>query len=64
MQWIVKELNKTVYSIPIELHIHVANRKGLRFYRKFGFEIVETITGFYRRLEPKEAYLLRLNANK
>lgn len=37
----------------------VGNEDALRFYSKEGFEVVETVPGFYKRLDPPDALLLR-----
>ncbi|KAJ3296217.1 N-alpha-acetyltransferase 50 [Rhizoclosmatium sp. JEL0117] len=45
----------------VRLHVHVANTSALRFYRKHGFELVQTVYGYYRLnkgVEPPDAYYL------
>ena len=36
------------------------NEAGLAFYKKFGFEIIETIPDYYTDIEPKGCYILKL----
>ncbi|KAE8741448.1 hypothetical protein FOCC_FOCC013048 [Frankliniella occidentalis] len=42
----------------IYLHVQVCNEGALKFYQKFGFEIVETKESYYKRIEPADAYVL------
>ncbi|PRW56198.1 N-alpha-acetyltransferase 50 [Chlorella sorokiniana] len=41
------------------LHVQVNNESAIKFYSRFGFEIAETIAGYYKRLDPPDAVLLR-----
>jgi len=34
------------------------NDSAIKFYKKFGFEIVETKEHYYKRIEPADAYVL------
>lgn len=40
-------------------HVQVCNEVGIKFYQKFGFEIVETKESYYKRIEPADAYVLQ-----
>ena len=42
-----------------ELHVHTANAAAVAFYKRNGFEIVETVPYHYPQLQPSSAYLLR-----
>ena len=42
----------------IVLHVQVNNETALAFYKKFGFEIVETKEAYYKRIEPADAHVL------
>lgn len=52
-----------VKSIPnlydIYLNVHVKNEDAIKFYQKFGFEIVETIPDYYKQIQPTDAHVLR-----
>lgn len=41
------------------LHVQINNEEAIAFYQKFGFEITETEEGYYKRIEPSSAYVLR-----
>jgi len=43
----------------VYLHVQVSNEGAIGFYRKFGFEIIETKTQYYKRIEPADAYVLQ-----
>lgn len=47
----------------IYLHVQTDNHEAIEFYRRFGFEIVETIRNYYRRLNPPDAYVLCKSLN-
>ena len=42
----------------IFLHVQVNNDSAIKFYQKFGFEIVATREHYYKRIEPSDAYVL------
>lgn len=44
----------------IYLNMQEGNEAGLAFYKKFGFEIIETIPDYYTDIEPKGCYILKL----
>lgn len=39
-------------------HVQVNNQSAIDFYKKFGFEIVETKEQYYKRIEPADAHVL------
>ncbi|XP_047118620.1 probable N-acetyltransferase san [Schistocerca piceifrons] len=43
----------------IFLHVQVNNEGAIKFYKKFGFEIVETKEWYYKRIEPADAHVLQ-----
>ncbi len=48
----------------IQLHVHTSNVDGRRFYEKHGFKVVKEITGYYKKIEPKSAWLLERELRK
>lgn len=42
-------------------HVQVNNESAIEFYKKFGFEIVETKNHYYKRIEPADAHVLEKN---
>ncbi|CAG0883656.1 unnamed protein product [Darwinula stevensoni] len=48
----------------IFLHVQVNNESAIEFYKKFGFEIVETKEHYYKRIEPADAHVLQKNLKK
>lgn len=45
----------------IYLHVQVGNSTALEFYKKYGFEVTETIKNYYTDIQPADCHLLRLN---
>uniref|UniRef100_A0A182NRK7 N-terminal methionine N(alpha)-acetyltransferase NatE n=1 Tax=Anopheles dirus TaxID=7168 RepID=A0A182NRK7_9DIPT len=43
----------------IFLHVKVDNKGAIEFYKRFGFEIVETKQHYYKRIEPADAHVLQ-----
>lgn len=43
----------------IFLHVQVNNESAMRFYREFGFEVLETKAQYYKRIEPADAHVLQ-----
>ena len=41
------------------LHVQVNNSEALEFYKRFGFEVVETKEKYYKRIEPADAHVLQ-----
>jgi ribosomal protein S18 acetylase RimI-like enzyme len=48
----------------VYLHVQINNDSALAFYEKSGFNIVETKTAYYKRIEPPDAHVLQKNLVK
>ena len=45
---------------PVRLPaLQINNEEAIKFYSRFGFKVAETIQGYYKRLDPPDAVLLR-----
>lgn len=44
--------------------MQINNDGAIRFYEKFGFEIVEEKKNYYKRIEPADAYVLQKSFRK
>ena len=36
----------------------MSNEEAIAFYKKYGFEVTETVAGYYKRLTPADAHVL------
>jgi ribosomal protein S18 acetylase RimI-like enzyme len=44
--------------IEVELHVQTSNDEAIAFYKKFGFEVMDKVEAYYKRIEPPDAYRL------
>ncbi|GAA5925663.1 peptide alpha-N-acetyltransferase subunit NAT5 [Sporobolomyces koalae] len=42
----------------LSCHVQVGNDQGRQFWEKFGFKVVETVPDYYRKIEPRDAWLM------
>jgi ribosomal protein S18 acetylase RimI-like enzyme len=58
----VKQDKRITY---VYLHVQINNDAAIQFYtKKFNFKVVETIPNYYKKIEPHECYLLRLDLHE
>lgn len=43
----------------IYLHVQTNNATAIAFYRRFGFEITDTIPDYYKNIHPRDCYVLK-----
>jgi N-alpha-acetyltransferase 50 len=59
LEYVLDQASKYHHEVKsIYLHVQTSNEDAVTFYKKFGFEIVETIDDYYTRVEPRSAYKL------
>ncbi|KAI3618378.1 hypothetical protein CBS9595_002741 [Malassezia furfur] len=46
----------------VYLHVHMGNEAAKQFYEQFGFQVTETVPDYYKKLEPRTAWLLEKRA--
>ncbi|KAL7638171.1 UNVERIFIED_CONTAM: hypothetical protein RMT77_011796 [Armadillidium vulgare] len=59
LQHVLNFVEKDGNFHAIFLHVQVNNDSALEFYKKFGFEVVETKEHYYKRIEPADANVLQ-----
>ena len=52
---------ETKYNINIDCfrHVQISNEDAIKFYAKFGFDVVEKKENYYKRIEPADAFVLK-----
>ena len=48
----------------IFLHVQINNDGAIDFYKRFGFEVIETKEHYYKRIEPADAHVLQKTLKK
>jgi len=51
--------SQTPKFVEIYLHVQTSNEEALAFYKRNDFEIVGTREGYYKRIEPPDAHILK-----
>lgn len=46
------------------LHVQINNEIALAFYKKFGFEIINTAENYYKKISPSDAFVLLKDLRK
>lgn len=60
LQAVLDAAEKHANVREIYLHVHTANEGAIRFYtERFSFKITETLSGYYRRVDPPDCHILR-----
>ncbi|CAM9765383.1 unnamed protein product, partial [Ectocarpus fasciculatus] len=59
-------LGRVLGSLPrhpsvkeVYLHVQTNNDEAVGFYKEHGFSIEETITNYYKRIDPPDCFVLR-----
>ncbi|KAK8933468.1 hypothetical protein KSP39_PZI015764 [Platanthera zijinensis] len=54
----VMDLSAKQNISEIYLHVQTNNEDAISFYKKFGFEITETIENYYTNISPPDCYVV------
>jgi ribosomal protein S18 acetylase RimI-like enzyme len=57
LQSILATASKTKID-KIYLHVQVSNQDAKRFYERHGFQQVQIQEGYYKKIEPRDAWVL------
>jgi ribosomal protein S18 acetylase RimI-like enzyme len=62
MKRVLEVVDKRIHVFShIYLTVQIGNDEALKFYEKFGFVNAQTLVNYYKRVEPRDAYLLELS---
>ncbi|GLT60918.1 hypothetical protein SLA2020_336580 [Shorea laevis] len=54
----VLDLSSKQNMSEVYLHVQTNNQDAINFYKKFGFEITDTIENYYTNITPPDCYVL------
>eukprot|EP00249_Psilotum_nudum_P004261 c17801_g1_i1 orf=427-951(-) len=55
---------RTPEILEVYLHVQTNNEEALEFYKKFGFEVIEIMQNYYKRIDPPDCFLLSKSIEK
>jgi ribosomal protein S18 acetylase RimI-like enzyme len=59
LEHVLDQASKYHHEIKsVYLHVQTSNDDAVNFYKKFGFEIIETLPNYYTKVEPASCYVL------
>ncbi|KAI8343118.1 acyl-CoA N-acyltransferase [Chlamydoabsidia padenii] len=59
LEHILTEAGKKEHAInKVYLHVQISNDAAVAFYKKHGFQVVETEKDYYKGVEPRDAFVL------
>lgn len=55
----VMDISRTKYGCEgVYLHVWTSNTPALSFYKNLGFEIKTQVNGYYKKVDPPDAYIV------
>jgi len=64
VQTILNYADKRKDINEIYLHVQVNNNYAINFYKRFGFEVGETLFNYYKRIQPPDCFVLTKKVNR
>jgi len=61
---VIELCHKDATVKQLYVHMQVGNEEGLKFYQSKGFTITETVTSYYKNIEPADAHILARTFHK
>ena len=58
LQQTLEACDKAPDCEQVYLHVQVGNDDAVEFYKRFDFEVGETVKDYYKRIEPPDAVVL------
>ncbi len=63
LQFVLDQVQKDPSVSYVYLHVQINNQAAIEFYQKFGFQVVEKIEDYYKKIEPHACFLLKYNVH-
>ena len=60
----ITEWDQSNQISSVFLHVQTNNEEAIKFYEKFGFNVVTEVENYYPRLTPSSAYILEKQLNE
>jgi ribosomal protein S18 acetylase RimI-like enzyme len=60
----LNEGSADAYIVEAYLHVQTNNAEAIAFYERFGFERDGVVEGYYKRLDPPDAAVLKLDLRR
>lgn len=59
LEHILTEAGKSENAVSkVSLHVQINNDAAVAFYKKHGFQVVQTDKDYYKDVEPRDAFVL------
>jgi ribosomal protein S18 acetylase RimI-like enzyme len=58
LEFALKSCEERPFVDSVYLHVQTSNYEAIQFYQKHGFLVIDTIKGYYKRIEPPDCYVL------
>jgi ribosomal protein S18 acetylase RimI-like enzyme len=63
LDYVLEQVKKDATVSYVYLHVQVNNQVAIEFYKKHGFQVIERIEDYYKKIEPHACFLLKYNVH-
>lgn len=58
LDYVLSEASKDKSILEVYLHVQTSNQDAKNFYLQHGFEVIGSINGYYKRIQPPDCFIL------